>query len=218
MHPPLVLLETPQLLVVNKPAGMAVERQLHGYSSVEDWAWQYVSAATKKPFIGIVHRLDRPVSGVLLLAKKRTALRDLNLQFAERRTEKIYRAIVQQAPPASAGTLENWLARDAEGKQATVVAEGAAGAARCELKYQLLKELPLGFLLEIRPVQGRFHQIRAQLAAAGMPIIGDARYGAEAPYLPDAIALHAHSLRFRDPADGQWRTMTAEWAAQLEDL
>jgi 23S rRNA pseudouridine1911/1915/1917 synthase len=211
--PPAILLETPQLLVVHKPAGMAVERQLHGYPSVEDWAWQYLSAASKKPFVGIVHRLDRPVSGVLLLAKKRAALKDLNLQFAERRTEKIYRAIVQQAPQNAAGTLVHWLARNAEGKQAIVVAEGAVGAARCELKYSVLEELAQGFLLEIKPIQGRFHQIRAQLAAAGMPIIGDAKYGSTIPYLPEAIALHAHSLRFRDPADGQWRTVTAEWEA-----
>lgn len=211
MHPPAILLETQQLLVVHKPAGMAVERQLHGYPSVEEWAWQYLSASIKKPFIGIVHRLDRPVSGVLLLAKKRAALKDLNLQFAERRTEKIYRAIVQQAPQNAASTLVHWLARNAEGKQAIVVAEGAVGAARCELKYSVLEELAQGFLLEIKPIQGRFHQIRAQLAAAGMPILGDARYGAEASWQPDAIALHAHSLRFRDPADGQWRTVTAEW-------
>lgn len=211
MQPPAILLETTQWLVVRKPAGMAVERQLHGYPSVEEWAWQYVSAAAKKPFIGIVHRLDRPVSGVLLLAKKRAALKDLNLQFAERRTEKIYHAIVQHAPSPTAGTLTHWLMRDTEGKRAMVVREGAAGAARCELKYQLLKETPPGFLMEIKPVQGRFHQIRAQLAAAGMPIAGDALYGSELSYLPDAIALHAYSLRFRDPADGQWRTVTAEW-------
>jgi 23S rRNA pseudouridine1911/1915/1917 synthase len=207
---PAILLETPQLLVVNKPAGMAVERQQHGYPSVEEWAWQYLSAATKKPFVGIVHRLDRPVSGVLLLAKKRAALKDLNLQFAERRTEKIYRAIVQQAPPNAAGTLVHWLARNAEGKQAIVVAEGTVGAARCELKYSVLEEVAQGCLLEIKPIQGRFHQIRAQLAAAGMPIIGDVKYGSAIPFLPEAIALHAHSLRFRDPADGQWRTVTAE--------
>lgn len=211
MHPPAILLETQQLLVVHKPAGMAVERQLHGYPSVEDWAWQYLSASTKKPFIGIVHRLDRPVSGVLLLAKKRAALKDLNLQFAERRTEKTYHAIVQQAPYPAAGTLIHWLAKDTEGKRAFIARAAAAGAARCELKYKILKEIPSGILLEIKPVQGRFHQIRAQLAAAGTPILGDARYGSEAPWQPDAIALHAHSLRFRDPADGQWRMVTAEW-------
>lgn len=214
LYTPVILLETPQLLVVNKPAGVAVERQLHGYPSVEEWAWQYVSAATRNPFIGIVHRLDRPVSGVLLLAKKRAALKDLNLQFAERRTEKTYHAMVQQAPYPAAGTLVHWLAKSPDGKQAVPVTEGAAGAARCELKYSVLEEVVQGVVLEIKPIQGRFHQIRAQLAAAGMPIIGDVKYGSVIPYLPDAIALHAYSLRFRDPADGQQRTVTADnaWA------
>jgi len=209
-----ILLETPQLLVLNKPAGLAVERQWHGYPSVEDWALNYLSRTTRKPFVGIVHRLDRPVSGVLLLAKKRAALKDLNLQFAERRVEKVYRAIVAGCPAAKSGTLEHWLVKDAEQKRAIVAKRGAAGAALCELKYEVLEDQAGNALLEIRPLQGKFHQIRAQLSAAGMPILGDEKYGSTLPYRPGAIALQAWSLRFREPAEGagqgRWITLKTE--------
>ncbi len=204
----LILLETPQFLIIHKPAGLAVERQLHGYPSVEEWAWQYVGKSTRKPFVGIVHRLDRPVSGVLLLAKKRSALKVLNQQFADRIVEKVYHAIVERAPEADVGRLEHWLAKDPMGKRAIVSHEGAAGAALCRLDYRRLGERPQGTLLEVKPLQGRFHQIRAQLAAAGMPIAGDALYGAQLPFRPGAIALHAYSLRFRDTESGAWRTVT----------
>lgn len=204
-----ILLETAQLLVVNKPAGLVVERLPQGYPSVEEWALGYLGALARKPFIGIVHRLDRPVSGVLLLAKKPAALKELNRQFAGRQVEKIYRAIVERPPVAKAGTLTHWLSKDPAAKRAVVSKTGAAGAVLCELKYKVMGEAQGGTQLEIRPMQGKFHQIRAQLAAAGMPILGDEKYGATLPYRPGAIALHAWSLRFRNPADGAWVTVIA---------
>lgn len=209
-----ILLETPQLLVLNKPAGLAVERLPHGYPSVEDWALSYLGRLVRKPFVGIAHRLDRPVSGVLLLVKKRAALKDLNRQFAERQVEKVYRAIVEGCPANKSGTLEHWLIKDPEQKRAIVAKRGAAGAAHCELKYKVLEAMAGSALLEIRPLQGKFHQIRAQLSAAGTPIVGDEQYGATLPYRPGAIALQAWSLRFREPADsfgqGAWITVKVE--------
>ncbi|MBX2930165.1 MAG: RNA pseudouridine synthase [Saprospiraceae bacterium] len=205
-----ILLETTAILVVNKPAGMAVERLAHGYPSVEDWALRYIKGETRKPYVGIVHRLDRPVSGVLLLSKKRSALKVLNLQFAERSVEKIYHAIVENPPESSSGLLTHWLIKDVKEKRAVTAAEGASGAVRCELKFKVLETVPRGTLLEIRPLQGRYHQIRAQLAAAGMPIVGDARYGAVTPFRRDCIALHAYSLSFRDPFNDKLLTVTAK--------
>lgn len=188
--------------MVDKPAGVAVERQLHGYPSVEEWAWQYLSQHSRKPFVGIVHRLDRPVSGVLLLAKKPLALKMLNRQFAERQVKKIYQAIVESRPPAASGMWRHWLSKDDTGKKALAWPEPVPGSMECVLRYRHLKDTVQGSLLEIEPLQGRFHQIRVQLAAAGMPILGDTRYGAAKPWQPDAIALRAVLLRFRDPQTG----------------
>lgn len=207
----IVLLETPQLLVVNKPAGLAVEFQPHGYPSIEAWAHQHLGRPGKKNFIGIVHRLDRPVSGVLLLAKKPLALKDLNRQFAERTVQKTYLAIVEHKPAASEGKLEHWLEKDVQTKRAVISTKGRPNAARCALNYRTIGETNIGTLLEILPVQGKYHQIRAQLSAAGMPIVGDVRYGAKTPFLPDAIALHASVLRFKNPVDGKELEINAPW-------
>ncbi len=182
---------------------MAVERQLHGYPSVEEWVWQYLSQHTNKPFVGIVHRLDRPVSGVLLLAKKPLALKVLNQQFAQRQVKKIYQAIVENRPLAASGKWRHWLSRDNAGKRALVWQEPVPGSVECVLQYRHVKDTAQGSLLELEPLQGRFHQIRAQLAAAGMPILGDVRYGAAKSWEPDAIALSAVRLQFRDPQTGE---------------
>lgn len=208
-----VLLETPQLLVVNKPAGIAVEIQPHGYPSVEAWAHQYLGKKGKKDFVGIVHRLDRPVSGVLLLAKKPMALKLLNQQFATRTVEKTYLAIVEGTVVQESGMLEHWLEKDVVAKRAVVSKKGHPNAARCALSYRKAGETILGTLLEIKPLQGKFHQIRAQLSAAGMPIVGDSLYGAQKSFLTGAIALHASSLRFRNPSDGNMLELHAPWEA-----
>ncbi len=181
---------------------MAVERQRHGYPSVEEWAWHYLSQHSKKPFVGIVHRLDRPVSGVLLLAKKPMALKMLNRQFAERKVKKIYQAIVENHPLNASGKWKHWLSKADNGKKALVWPEPVPGSAECVLRYRYLKDVAQGSLLEIEPLQGRFHQIRAQLAAVGMPILGDACYGAAKPWQPAAIALKAVQLHFHDPQTG----------------
>ncbi len=208
-----ILLETPQLLVVNKPAGIAVEFQSHGYPSVEAWAHQYLGKHGKKDFVGIVHRLDRPVSGVLLLAKKPMALKLLNQQFATRTVEKTYLAIVEGTAVQESGKLEHWLEKDVVAKRAVVSKKGHPNAARCALSYRKAGETIWGALLEIKPLQGKFHQIRAQLSAAGMPIVGDSLYGAQKSFLTDTIALHASSLRFRNPSDGNILELHAPWEA-----
>lgn len=193
-----ILYESPQLLAVNKPNGLPVERDPHGYSSVEAWA------AGIWPFVGIVHRLDRPVSGVLLLARKKSALKDLNRQFEARTVKKIYLAIVEKAPPLPEGMLEHWMIKDQKGKRAQISAADAKGAYQCRLTYRLLQSLPDGrSLLEVRPQTGKFHQIRVQLSAMGCPIAGDEKYGSGTTYMPDGIALHAWQLKVADPVEGQ---------------
>jgi 23S rRNA pseudouridine1911/1915/1917 synthase len=204
-----VLLETPQFMVIDKPGGLAVEKLAHGYPSVEEWAEHYLSNKTYQPYVGIVHRLDRPVSGVLIIAKKRSALRRLNEQFAAHTVEKVYHAIVENAPAEDEGTLTHYLIKDPLQKKAHVVSEDTPGAVRCVLKYRMMRQLPQGALLEIRPLQGRYHQIRVQLSAAGMPILGDSKYGSALSFRADSIALHAYAIRFQDPVDGKWMKVTA---------
>ena len=200
-----VLYESPHLLAIDKPGGLVVERDPHGYPSVEEWALEYLATTVKNPYVGIVHRLDRPVSGVLLIAKKKSVLRELNRQFEQRSVEKIYLAVVERVPDETFGTLEHWIGKDQKEKRAIVKPAPTAGAFACKLEYELRKTLPNGrALLEVRPHTGKFHQIRVQLAAVGCPIVGDEKYGATSSFKPDAIALHAWKLGFTDPVSGEW--------------
>ena len=195
---PSIIAQSEGLLVIEKPAGMNVERW-PGFRSVEDWAWQYLSATRKRPFVGIIHRLDRPVSGLLLLATSKRSLIDYNAVFREKRVQKQYIALTS-AVPEGQGWLEHWLRKDQLLKRAVVVKNAAearrSGASQVRLRYELIGQEKEGFLLKINPEGGKYHQIRAQLAAAAAPIVGDHLYGSQQSFLPDAIALHASQLVF----------------------
>jgi 23S rRNA pseudouridine1911/1915/1917 synthase len=191
-----ILAETPHWIAINKPAGLVVERDRHGYPSVEEEVSTYLKRGKREPYVGIVHRLDRPVSGVLLLAKKKSALKQLNEQFRLRQVKKVYWAVVENRPPSDQGLLEGWINKDAVGKRAVYSKEAGKGALPCSLSYKLLAEAEGRYLLEIIPYTGKFHQIRVQLAAIGCPIIGDQAYGSTAVYASNAIALHARVLVF----------------------
>ncbi len=205
-----IFLETNQYLVLHKPHGLNVER-LHDFTSVEGQVHDYLAGrGVRQPYVGIVHRLDRPVSGALLVAKRKQALKQLQEQFRERRVEKIYLALVEHAPAEPTGELRHYLRKDQLGKRAQVFTRPVPEAAECRLRYRSLGETADGLtLLEVELIGGRFHQIRAQLAAAGAPIWGDAKYGARRIYLPDGIGLHAYRLGFDDPLTGERRTVVA---------
>jgi len=193
-----IIYDSPSLFGIDKPGGLVVERDPHGYPSVEEWALGFL------PWAGIVHRLDRAVSGVLLLAKKKSSLRELNRQFAEREVEKTYLARVERAPDTPQGLLEHWLGKDQKNKRGLVLPAGAPGAFACQLEYATLETYSNGeALLEVRPHAGKFHQIRVQLSAIGCPIVGDEKYGSTRAFSPNCIALHAWRLRFRDPGTGE---------------
>lgn len=222
MIPQILLDETPQWIAVNKPAGMVVEKNPFE-DSIETLVHRYVKAQqVRQAFVGVVHRLDRPTSGVLLFTKKKLALKNLNEQFRNRQVKKVYLALVDQAPPQAEGELSQWLFKDDLRKMAVVFDQEAPGRVFCQLRYRLVQQNKGYYLLEIHPTTGRFHQIRAQLAALGCPIVGDEKYGSRATYWPNCIALHSWKLSFLDPLSGEPAQLTApppadEWWSNFEE-
>ena len=194
-----IIAETTHYLVLNKQAGLIVEKNPYEFPTVEDLVYQYLEEKQKKVILGIVHRLDRVTSGVLIMAKKKSALRHLNQQFAERKVRKTYLAITASPPKERKGTLIHWLEKDQKNKRAIIHEKPKKNAVQCQLNYEIVASTSSKTLLTIQPTTGKFHQIRAQLAYIGCPIIGDQKYGATNAYFNRAIALHAHQLTFIDP-------------------
>ncbi len=217
-----IIKETSHYLLLNKPAGMIVEKSPFESPTVEDWVLRYLEQSQKKIFLGIVHRLDRVTSGVLIMAKKKSTLKYLNQQFAARKVKKQYLAIVENPPKLNRATLLHWLEKDQKNKRAVIHGKEKKNTTLCQLEYQVLATSSKGTLLSIQPSTGRFHQIRAQLAFVGNPIVGDKKYGANTTYYDRAIALQAHTLAFIDPLSGRTQVATApmpnnEWWNEFRD-
>jgi 23S rRNA pseudouridine1911/1915/1917 synthase len=168
-------------------------------------------------FVVAVHRLDRPVSGVLLLARTTKAATRLAEQFRTGRVEKTYWALVERPPSPPAGTLEHVLVKDAAHNRVRVAAEGTPGGRRARLRYSTLGPRRGGTLIEVRLETGRAHQIRVQLAAIGCVIVGDLRYGSHRA-LGSCIALHARSLAFDHPTRAERVVVEAPLPAAWDDL
>lgn len=193
-----VLAETENWIAVSKPAGLIVEKS-DRFDSLEDWVFEYLKKEKKKPFVGIVHRLDRVTSGAILFAKKKSALKKLNELIRFRKIYKSYAAIVENAPLKPEGTLTHWLEKNNFQKKAIVSTNRSEKAKQAILKYKLKNENTCGFLLKIKLTTGRFHQIRAQFSEIGCPIVGDEKYGSSKEFYPNSICLHSKELSFVDP-------------------
>lgn len=207
-----VLFEDNHCLAVFKPAGRLSAHFEGREQTLDRAAKAYLKHKYDKPgnvFLGVVHRLDRPVSGVLLFARTSKAAARLSEQFREGSIEKVYWAVVEGEVQRSAGSLEDWLLKSEERRRVEVVEPRSKGARQALLHYQ--KKHGHGGLtwLEIRPQTGRTHQLRVQLAHHGHPIFGDAKYGAVHTFAP-GIALHARSLTFLHPVRYEPVTLTAE--------
>lgn len=211
--PPLeILYEDNHCLAVLKPPG-CLSTHFQGDEPTLDHAVKaYLKEKYRKPgnvFLGVVHRLDKPVSGVLLFARTSKAAARLSEQFRQGSIEKVYWAIVEGAVHRQAGTLEDWLFRNRQAGRVEIVEPHTPGARQALLHYQ--QKCFHGGLtwLELRPQTGRTHQLRVQLAHHGNPIYGDAKYGAIHTF-GSAIALHAQALTFLHPVRYEPITLIAE--------
>jgi 23S rRNA pseudouridine1911/1915/1917 synthase len=192
----LILFQNNQFVIANKPAGVPMQPDKTGDKSLMDLLEIYC-----KSEIFVVHRLDRPVSGVVVLAKNKKAAANLSKQFQGKTVTKNYLAVVKEAPKETEGTLTHYLKK--VGKQEKTFNEPTEGAAEAQLSYRTLTASDNYHLLEITPATGRFHQIRAQLSAIGSPIKGDVKYGFRRGNVDRSIHLHAWKLSFNHPVSSQ---------------
>jgi 23S rRNA pseudouridine1911/1915/1917 synthase len=200
---PEVLYEDNHLLIINKPAGYLVQEEPGDErDSVERWAKGYIKIKYEKPgdvFLGVVHRIDTPVSGVVILARTSKALERMNKLFHDRNIEKTYWALVQKAPPETAAKLEHFLTKNPKINRSTAHEKPVKDSQHAVLNFKTLARLGDSYLLEIDLQTGRPHQIRAQMAAIGCPVAGDKKYGFDKKVPGKGIYLHAQRIKFIHP-------------------
>ena len=172
-----IVYENNDYIVVNKMAGLISEKSPFEESTVESQVLNHLLNNKRKPYIGVIHRLDRVTSGVLIFAKKKSILVEFNALFSSRKVQKTYLAIVKNKPPKDKESLINFLVKNNLEKRADIVQSKSKDSLQCILSYKVIGKNDFGYLLEIKPKTGRFHQIRAQLSHIGLPIIGDKKYG-----------------------------------------
>ncbi len=194
----LVLYKSNQLIAFNKPAGIPVQQDKTDDKSLLDLAEIY----TKHP-LQLIHRLDRPATGVVLFAKNKKALAHLNAQFSARRVGKTYLAVVPRGPLEAEGQLIHFLKKDARNNRSRAYETPAPGSKESRLTYRVLSQIDHYQLLRIELETGRHHQIRAQLAAISFPVKGDVKYGARRGNPDRSIHLHAWQLSFDHPVSGE---------------
>lgn len=199
-----ILYKNNQIIAYNKPAGLPVQSDKTGDQNLLN----IVKAFAKKS-ISVVHRIDRPASGVVLFAKTPVALAALNLQFQERSIQKTYLAIVKNKPPKNADTLIHFLQKNQKQNRSVAYNKEIAHSKKATLNYKLLASSDNYHLLEIDLLSGRHHQIRAQLAAIDCPIKGDAKYGFKRGNADRSIHLHAWKVQFKHPVSGELETVVA---------
>jgi len=201
-----ILYEDNHLIIVNKAISDIVQGDKTGDESLDKKIKAFIKVRDNKPgnvYLGIPHRLDRPVSGAIIYTKTSKALSRVNESFREGRAEKIYHAIVKEKPSPVSGKLENYIRKNEKQNKSYITSENAAGAKLAKLEYKLIGSSDNYHLLEIKLLTGRHHQIRVQLATIGCSIKGDLKYGFPRSNKNGGISLHARSISITHPTTGE---------------
>ncbi|MDG1191281.1 MAG: RNA pseudouridine synthase [Flavobacteriaceae bacterium] len=221
-----IFFEDNHLLVIHKSAGELVQGDRTGDPTLADFVKTYLKKKYLKPgavFLGIVHRLDRPTSGVLVFAKTSKALRRLNQQFQSRIPKKTYWALVDKQFPETSGTLTHWMTRNTQQNKSKAHKNKVPNSKEACLHFKRIRDFDRYCLLEIELETGRHHQIRSQLASLGFPIQGDLKYGAPRSNKDGTISLHARTLTLQHPVTKETLLFTSDpekvglWKSVLSD-
>ncbi|GAA4279196.1 RNA pseudouridine synthase [Aquimarina mytili] len=207
-----MLHEDNHIIIVNKRAGDIVQGDKTGDKPLSEIVKEYIAEKYDKPgavYLGVVHRLDRPTSGIVVFARTSKALPRLNKLFANKEAKKTYWAVVQQHPPKKADTLIHWLKRNPKQNKSYAHAHEVPDSKKAILDYELIRKLNNYYLLEIDLHTGRHHQIRSQLSSIGSVIKGDLKYGANRSNKDGSIHLHARKLTFIHPVKKKSLTIIA---------
>tara|TARA_B110000967_G_scaffold93005_1_gene95595 strand:+ start:480 stop:1148 length:669 start_codon:yes stop_codon:yes gene_type:complete len=207
-----VLYEDNHIIVVNKKAGDLVQGDKTGDKPLGEYVKAYLREKYNKPgniFCGVIHRLDRPVSGLVIFAKTSKALTRMNELFREKTIQKTYWAIVEKPPLKSEDRLEHYLIKNQQKNKSRAFLKPFEGALNSVLDYKTLKTLDRYTLLQVKPITGRHHQIRVQLSTIGSIIKGDLKYGAKRSNKDASISLHAREITFIHPVKKEAITITA---------
>lgn len=207
------------LIAVCKPAGMLTQADDSGEISLMDKVRDWIKKEYKKPgnvFLGLVHRLDRPVSGVVMFGRTSKGASRISEQFRQKTTKKVYRALVEGTPKPQQARLKHYLRKE-KSLKSTVFPRLTTDAKEALLDYEVLETFANTSLIEIHLHTGRFHQIRAQLSFIGHPIIGDKKYGASSMLPKGRIALHAQRILFNHPTSKEEVIIEAPWPSDLPD-
>lgn len=207
-----VVYEDNHVIVVNKEAGEIVQGDKTGDKPLSEFVKEYLKEKYHKPgnvFCGVVHRIDRPTSGLVIFARTSKALTRLNEMLRRGEIHKTYRAIVEGKPEKDSDTLTDMLVTDGRLNKTFIARNGDKDAKRAALEYKTLAEGDRYSLLEVNLITGRKHQIRAQLSSRGNPIKGDLKYGAKRSNRDGSISLMAHRIRFVHPVSGKEIDLTA---------
>ncbi len=207
-----VVYEDNHIIIVNKTASEIVQGDKTGDTPLSETVKQYLKEKYQKPgnvFVGVTHRLDRPVSGLVLFAKTSKALSRLNEMFKRGEVQKTYWAVVKNRPPQEEGTLSHWLLRNEKQNKSYAYDKEKTGSKHALLDYRLIAASDNYYLLEVNLKTGRHHQIRCQLSKMGCPIKGDLKYGFARSNPDGSICLHARRIAFVHPVSKENITVEA---------